>query len=130
MKVAVYIRVNSLEQAGVERQRDSIKEYCKKNGLICEKEFVDYCSGIQVNRKAFESMKKELTSGKYGAVVVSDISRISRNVSDVLEFYRELGKKGIELHTSKDGVFASRFNSTSFMTEQNKSLKSSHSLKR
>ena len=99
-RVFIYMRYSSNMQnpMSIDAQRRIIKDFCKKQGYIIEKEFVDEAkSATTDDREAFQRMMKEARQTDIDAVVVHKFDRFSRNMKDATTYECMLQKMGIEL---------------------------------
>ena len=85
-----YIRVSSVDQ-NTERQLD---------GIALDKVFEDRCSGKDTNRPQLQALLEYVREGD--KIVVHDISRLARNLDDLLRLVRELTTKGISVTFNKE----------------------------
>jgi len=109
-KVIGYVRVSSLVQKekgnSIPNQIEKIESYCKLNGY----ELVDILkddgiSGMSKSkRKDYLKLIDIMEDRNIGGVVVNDLSRIGRKMSDVVEFVDLVKKKQIEFHSIKEGI--------------------------
>ena len=89
---------NMQNPMSIDAQRRIIKDFCKKQGYIIEKEFVDEAkSATTDDREAFQQMMKEARQTDIDAVVVHKFDRFSRNMKDATTYECMLQKMGIEL---------------------------------
>jgi site-specific DNA recombinase len=103
-KIGIYVRVSTEEQAqvadgSIESQQHrinafiDIKKHQEKGwGKIVETYIDDGYSAGSTNRPAYQRMVRDLKSGKITLILVTDLSRLSRNISDFCDLYKELGK--------------------------------------
>lgn len=88
LKVAIYTRVSTEEQAkegfSLEAQRELLERYAKDNGYEV---YDTYCddgySGKNYNRPEIQRLFKHLYEGKFQAILVKSVDRISRRLSDI-----------------------------------------------
>lgn len=89
-----YLRLSNEEAKGGEsssitNQRMMIENYCKQHGIILVREFVDDgYSGGNFERPGFQSMMKQLQSGKANCVITKDLSRLGRDMREA-SYYAE-----------------------------------------
>ena len=120
-RVAVYIRVATYEQLGepitalycrtaspceqgIAAQKDILTRHADKNGYRYCVMFVDDGeSGVDINRPAFQDMFRGIESGYIKRVVISDLSRLSRNYVLTNELLILFNKYGVELVSVRDG---------------------------
>ena len=103
-KVGIYVRVSTEEQAqvadgSIDSQQHRIKSYIdiklhqdKNWGKVIETYIDDGYSAGSTNRPAYQRLIRDLKIGKISLILVADLSRLSRNISDFSHFYNELGK--------------------------------------
>jgi DNA invertase Pin-like site-specific DNA recombinase len=87
-----YIRVSSVDQ-NTERQLD---------GIELDEKFEDKCSGKDTERPALQELLKHARKGDH--IYVHEMSRLSRNLSDLLKLVEDLTKRGIVLEFVKEGL--------------------------
>lgn len=88
LKVAIYTRVSTEEQAkegfSLGAQKDLLERYAKDNGFEI---FGVYCddgySGKNFDRPEIQRLLKHLTEGRFQAILVKSVDRISRRMSDI-----------------------------------------------
>ncbi len=102
MKVAIYCRVGKKEQAdeGVNNQKITIENYLNSKKEKYKREYyIDTgFSGMNFNRPAFKRMIDDVNNNCINAIYVKDLSRISRNVIDLLNFSEyKLKPKNVKL---------------------------------
>ena len=109
-KVIGYVRVSSLIQKekgnSIPNQISKIKSYCKLN----EYKLIDILSDDGISgmskskRKDYLKLIDIISNKDIDGVIVNDLSRIGRKMSDVVEFIDSMKKKNIEFHTIKEGI--------------------------
>jgi len=79
-KVAVYLRTAHKDNSAIEKQKKLIDFYCRTKGYpkIVNTYQDNGYSGTTENRPAFKKMLKDIKKGKINAIVVTDISRLTR----------------------------------------------------
>ncbi|MCW3171667.1 recombinase family protein [Shewanella sp. FYR11-62] len=87
-----YIRVSTTDQNTV-RQLDAIR---------LDKIYTDTCSGSTVERPALIELKGYCRSGD--TVVVHDISRLARNIEDLISLIRFFNDKGVVVQFLKEAM--------------------------
>lgn len=87
-----YIRVSTVEQ-NTARQLD---------GLALDKVYTDKCSGKDTNRPELKVMLEHLREGD--TVHVHDISRMARNVGNLLDLVESLRNRGVTLKFHKENM--------------------------
>ena len=96
-KVGIYLRLSreddlSDESKSITHQREIINEYCIKNNLEIEKEYVDDgVSGATDDRPKFKELLDDIENNNINIVITKDTSRLARNYATftyyVLEYF-------------------------------------------
>jgi site-specific DNA recombinase len=104
LKIGSYIRVSTEEQTQViegslDSQKFRINGYVDiRNsqesswGKLIETYIDDGFSAKDTRRPAYQRMMKDIRTGKINLILVTDISRLSRNISDFCELLKDLEK--------------------------------------
>lgn len=92
MKRIGYIRVSTADQ-NTERQLD---------GRELDKVFTDKCSGKDTNRPQLKALLEYVREGD--EVHVHDISRMARNVADLIELIKQLNTNSVSVHFHKEAL--------------------------
>lgn len=112
--IGAYVRVSTDEQANViegslDNQQHRIKSFVDiKNmqeslwGKITEVYIDDGYSAKDTNRPAYERMMRDLKSGKINAIMVTELSRLSRNIPDFCDFHKRLEMHGAKFFSIKE----------------------------
>ena len=95
-----YIRVSTGKQHP-ENQQDEITRYAKENGMIVDRWVTEIVSGKKIHSgrklgRLISRMKKGDT------IIVSEVSRLSRNLTDIMTIMGSCLKKGINIYTVKE----------------------------
>lgn len=98
--IYAYLRVSTVLQ-DEENQRLGVDTYMKNRGLKIDKYIVDKVSGTKDPKK--RNLGKLLKKAKKGdVVIVSEISRLSRKLFDLVEIINHFLKNEVSLHTVKE----------------------------
>lgn len=103
MKVVAYVRVSTKGQTeddkfGIDAQRDSIKEYCEKNGHEIVEWYEDKgVSGAKEEREAFGRILSGDIPIGVEAVIVAKSDRVARDVYIYFAYKNELRKKNLQI---------------------------------
>lgn len=74
---------NRNESESITNQREIVKDYCEKRGIIIVREFVDDgYSGGNFERPGFQAMLEHLATGKANMVITKDLSRLGRDMTE------------------------------------------------
>lgn len=100
-KIFVYLRV-STDRQDTDNQRSGIESFCLKRDFKVDKWFEDIMSGAKsVEARKLGGIIKIMKSNDI--LVVSEISRLSRNLMDLMELLKKCLSKGIRIYTVKEG---------------------------
>ncbi len=95
-RAAIYVRVSTAEQKiegyGLEAQEKKLLEYIENNkglGIYTKKAwiFTDTHTGSDLNRPQFQAMMQQVREGKFDAVLVWKIDRLSRSLKHLLSTF-------------------------------------------
>lgn len=117
-RVAGYIRVSTQMQVeegfSIEAQKQKLLEYCKTHNLEPSRFYIDEgISGKSIEgRQALKSLLEDAKKGYFQEVITWKISRIARNVEDLLYFIKELNNEGIILRSISENISTESVNST------------------
>ena len=95
MKIAIYIRVSTEDQAkegySLEVQREYLESFAKREGYEVFKVYCDDgISAYSTRREALQELLKDAKRKKFELVFVYKIDRFSRNLKDLLNLVDEL----------------------------------------
>jgi DNA invertase Pin-like site-specific DNA recombinase len=107
MKAVIYARVSTTEQ-NPERQILDIKQYASYNDIEIVKEFPDYITGIskQEDRPKFAEMMDYIEANNIKLIIIYEISRLGRSLTNALNIIETLKAKGINIYFRKENVFS------------------------
>ena len=113
---AVYARYSTDEQRceSIDAQIFKCEQYADPNGLKIDKSHIytdEAISGSSAKRPGMDELMAAAQEGLFEAIIVDDISRLSRDVLDSLSAYRLTRDLGIELHSASEGLFGDDQNS-------------------
>lgn len=103
MDVIRYLRVSTDEQ-NTQRQFDATKEYSQREFGTSGEVFADRSTGTDTERGEYQAMMDQIESGNADAVVVHEVSRISRSIRDLDRTVDRLDDAGVELHIISEGL--------------------------
>lgn len=92
MKRIGYIRVSTVDQNS-ERQLD---------GVQLDKVFEDKCSGKDTNRPQLQALLEHIREGD--EVHVHDISRMARNLEDLIALVKQMNAQGVSIKFHKENL--------------------------
>ena len=102
-KTIAYVRV-STDKQDAESQLTGIRAYAIRSGIIIDEVLAETVSGFKVDLKErkLSDILAELATGD--TLIVSETSRISRRLLDVLNTIQGLIERGINVITVKEGI--------------------------
>ncbi|WP_158572130.1 recombinase family protein [Agathobacter rectalis] len=108
MKVAIYIRVGNKEQLEadkeIEVQRNELRDFCEKKNYKIVSEYAERRSGL-TESQIIEELKRCIREKEIQGVVITDYSKISRNINELMNFCNFMKENGGTLvstnHTEK-----------------------------
>ena len=95
-----YLRKSNEEgvDSSFETQRYKITNYCNLKGLSIDEYFYDVCSGGTLISQRTQGILMSSKLKKGDVIVVSELSRYSRNHTGLVNDVERYRKKGIQLH--------------------------------
>lgn len=105
-KVAIYARCSTNKQT-VDNQILELKAVANQRGYqitqIYQDEGISGSKGIS-QRPALDAMMKDAVRGKFNQVMVFDLTRLGRSLTDLLSILQELQKLNVDLFMMKQGI--------------------------
>lgn len=99
--IYAYIRV-STERQTVENQRYEVEEWAKKRNLVVEDWSEETVSGTKkIELRVLQQTLEKLKEGD--TLIVTELSRIARNLLGIMSFLNEVMNKGVFLFAIKEG---------------------------
>lgn len=99
--VYVYLRVSTDKQE-TDNQKSGIEKYCNQRSINVDRWIEDTVSGAKsVNSRKLGGIISRMK--RDDVLIVSEISRLSRNLMDLMELLKRCLEKGIKIFTVKEG---------------------------
>ena len=95
MKVAIYCRVSTEEQ-DADKQEQSCKEYCERQGWEIYKVYKDVISGKTTSRPAFNELLEDMRQYRFNTIVVTKLDRMGRSLQHLLSLFDEFNRKAVD----------------------------------
>lgn len=110
MAVVAYLRV-STEKQFLENQQEEITRFAEKNGLNIDKWYMETVSGkVSTKERKLAGLLDQMKPGD--CLIVTEISRLSRTLLEIMTILNSCIKKGVVLYSTKEGyVFQNDINS-------------------
>ena len=95
MRVALYVRVSTQEQANdgysIDEQKDRLQKYADAMNWTVYNTYIDAgFSGANTQRPALQKMIKDIKKGLIEKVIVYKLDRLSRSQKDTLELIEDV----------------------------------------
>ena len=104
-RCALYLRCSTNEtKQNVERQESELRNIIKNHDWELVEVYADYSSGTKTSRPNLDKLLDDAFSKKFDCVMVSDLSRLGRNVQHLLKIVEELDNKNIELFSLREKI--------------------------
>lgn len=112
-RVAIYIRVSTAEQKmdgySPEAQKKKLKEYVKNNPaleLVTKDDWIyeDTHTGSDMNRTELQRLLKDVKGGKFDAVLVWKIDRLSRSLKHLLNLFEEFQASKVSFISLQENI--------------------------
>ena len=109
MRVAIYARYSSENQSekSIDDQVRVCKNYCKEHDMVISEEHIyvdEAISGSIINRPGLQALEKSAESKEFEAVVVDDLSRLSRSNHQMLTLVLKFNYLQVKLISVSDGI--------------------------
>ena len=108
--IIAYLRVSTNRQH-LENQRNEIERFATSRGIVIDKMFNDIVSGKKHSKeRKLGDILKRMQSGD--TLIVTEISRLSRTLIDIMNIIHQCVEREITLHSTKEGyTFENNLNS-------------------
>ena len=108
--IIAYLRISTNRQH-LENQRDEIERFAAARGFVIDKMYNDIVSGKKHSKeRKLGDILKRLKSGD--TLIVTEISRLSRTLIDIMNIIHQCIEREITLHSTKEGyTFENNLNS-------------------
>lgn len=95
-----YLRVSTGKQ-NIENQREEISRYAEQNGMTIDVWVSEIVSGKQ--KSSGRKLGRTISKMKQGdTLIVSEVSRLSRTLTDIMSIMGRCLNKGISIYTTKE----------------------------
>jgi DNA invertase Pin-like site-specific DNA recombinase len=103
-KAVIYVQVNNnLQEA--EKQLEELWTFAESKGFAVTNAYYEVTNGLaHVHNRTIWHLMEDAKKHSFDAVIIKDISRISRNAKDALSLLNELEANGLRLVTKQDVI--------------------------
>lgn len=106
-KVAIYCRVSTQMQS-TDRQKEDLLKYAKERGYVISDDniYVDVISGFKSGevRPEYSRMIANVKSGKINLILFSELTRLGRNATELLDEIKKFQEMGVHLYFEKQNI--------------------------
>ncbi len=96
-----YLRI-STEKQNLENQKNEIDRYAQEHSMTIDLWVTEVVSGKKSeNTRKLGALLRKMKKGD--TLIITEISRLSRTLTDIMEIMGRCLKKGIKLYTTKEG---------------------------
>lgn len=104
MKVAIYLRVSTVEQTTLNQELE-LKSYCEREGFDIFNIYKDEgVSGVKTSRPALDKMLKDMREKKFEIVIVWKFDRLGRSTKHLLQVLEEMKNKNVRLIATSQNI--------------------------
>lgn len=83
----------------VERQLHVCRDYAAKQGLAVDGEIVDFKSAGEIKSLQLKKLLEQVDEQHPDVVIVTDLSRLSRNIGELMAFQNRLAERNVQIVT-------------------------------
>ena len=103
IRVALYCRVAHEDNEAIKNQEKILRQFAVENSYNNISIYADNgFNGLNFNRPAFIRLNEDISAGLIEAVIVKDMSRISRNYLEAPEWINNIRGKGVSFKSVSD----------------------------
>ena len=104
--IVSYLRTSTdKQQNSIDTQIDTIEKYCDYKGIRSSKYFIDFgISGKTCDRPKFNELITMITENKIEKVIITELSRLGRNLLQTLEVVEIFKKHDVDLVVLKENI--------------------------
>lgn len=106
-KVAIYCRVSTQMQS-TDRQKEDLLKYAEERGYVISDDniYVDVISGYKSGevRPEYSRMIEKVKAGKINLILFSELTRLGRNATELLDEVKKFQEMGVHLYFEKQNI--------------------------
>ena len=105
MKVSILSRVSTSSQDN-ESGLEELRSLCERSGYEIVEEYVEVVSGSKgkEDRKELQRMLSDCKKRKFEKVIVWELSRLGRSLSNLVSTLQEMNDCGVDLYSVREGI--------------------------
>jgi DNA invertase Pin-like site-specific DNA recombinase len=106
MKVAIFARVSTTDKQTTARQVNDLRDLCANNGWTVVATITEHVSGAKSNddREGVQELFALAQRRQISKVIITEVSRIGRNVSEGVQIIDRLTASGVSLYIQNIGM--------------------------
>jgi len=107
MRAALYARVSTTERAELqdpETQLVQLRDYARFKRWTITKEYIERASGADDNRAVLAQLLNDAERGRFDAVLIWNIDRLSRRATNLLQIMERLKALNVVLVSTSEGL--------------------------
>lgn len=98
-----YNRKSRGELTDLLKHKQELLDYCKRHNFK-PTYFEEIASSVDEEREEYLKLIKEIQSGKYHILVITDLSRLTRDLEQQIKLFKLLTKHKMVIHSLLDGI--------------------------
>lgn len=104
----IYCRIDAPEDTHgiLKTQKKELLSYAEQMGFEVIGSSDDLGNGLTPERPGLSECAEAAKAGKMDVLIVKSLSRIGRDTTGTLDFFRELNRRGVTLYSPLEGAFA------------------------
>lgn len=108
IRAAIYCRMatDNDNSRGLEMQKSYLRNYAQAQGYAVVAEVSEVAKGLSLDRPGIRELLGLAAQSNIEEILVTNLSRISRNTGDLIRFEEKLGKQHIRLNTPQGNPLA------------------------
>jgi len=104
LRVAIYVRVSTLEQTTMNQELE-LKKYCESNNYEIFDIYKDEgVSGSKTSRPELDRMLQDMRDKRFDAIIVWKFDRLGRSTSHLLQVLEELKNRNVRLISTSQNI--------------------------
>jgi DNA invertase Pin-like site-specific DNA recombinase len=98
MKIAIYVRISKSDGTqNTERQLSQLLDFCREQKWVVVNKIEEHVSGRKKKREGTEKLIRLAKSNQIQKVVIHEISRLGRNLADVVQTVEQLTENKVSV---------------------------------
>jgi site-specific DNA recombinase len=103
LSALAYNRKSRGDVSDLQKLKKELMDYCKRNGFKTTY-FEEIGSSVNSEREEYVKLINEIKTGKYDVLVITDLSRLTRDLEEQLKLFKLLNNHDMVIHSLLDGI--------------------------